>query len=330
MAEQGTSSPRRSILIVHGRGFKPAAESLMDISLSAIRAGLQRDYPDCVSVFDSLQVELAYYGDLTNELLLGHGRHYDESIDVGDRQFALAALREIPTRKRFGIRQYDRLPGKSAFGEFVADIFVPVLSVFGLWMWACSRKASDFAAYLERSPDYASAVRERIRNKLAELLAQGDRILLISHGIGSAITWDVLWELSHDERYTGLVDGAKVDTWLTMGSPLGDGQVRRRLRGALETGVRRFPTNVVAWHNVSAEDDYVCHDKTLGDDFRKMMGEHVISAVNDYKIYNHAVRFGRSNPHSSVGYYIHPRTSKIIADWLLADKKLTISPRTPE
>ena len=328
--EQGTSSSRRSILIVHGRGFKPAPETLMDISLSAIRAGLQRDYPDCVSTFDSLQVELAYYGDLTNELLLEQGRHYDESIDVGDRQLALAALREIPTRKRFGIRQYDRLPGKSAFGEFVADVFVPVLAVFGLWMWVCSRKASDFAHYLQGSSDYSSAVRERIRNKIAGVLAQGDRLLLISHGIGSAITWDVLWELSHDKRYAGLVDGAKVDTWLTLGSPLGDRQVRRRLRGALETGVRRFPANVVTWHNIAAEDDYVCHDKTLGDDFRKMMSEHVISAVNDYKIYNHAVRFGKSNPHSSVGYYIHPRISKILADWLLAGNPLTVTSHTPE
>ena len=315
---------------MHGRGFKPAAETLMEITLSALRSGLQRDFPDRVSVFDSLQVELAYYGDLTNKLLLERGGHYDEAIDVGDRQLALAALREIPTRKRFGIRQYDRLPGKSAFGEFVADAFVPVLAVFGLWMWICSRKASDFAAYLQPKSDYASNVRERIRSKLSELLARGDRLLLITHGIGSAISWDVLWELSHDQRYTGLVDGAKVDTWLTLGSPLGDQQVRRRLRGSLETGVRRFPTNIVSWHNVAAEDDYVCHDKTLGDDYRQMMGEHVISAVKDYKIYNHAVRFGKSNPHSSVGYYIHPRTSKIIADWLLADNPLDVSSHMPE
>ena len=127
-----------------------------------------------------------------------------------------------------------------------------------------------------------------------------------------------------------MINGAKVDTWLTLGSPLGDRQVRQRLRGALETGVRQFPTNVMSWHNVSAEDDYVCHDKTLGDDYRQMMGEHVISAVKDYKIYNHAVRFGRSNPHSSVGYYIHPRISKILADWLLADNPLDVRSRTPE
>ena len=42
----------------------------------------------------------------------------------------------------------------------------------------------------------------------------------------------------------------------------------------------------------------------------------VVSQVKDYKICNHAVRYGCSNPHSSVGYFIHPRMAKIIADWI--------------
>jgi hypothetical protein len=41
-----------------------------------------------------------------------------------------------------------------------------------------------------------------------------------------------------------------------------------------------------------------------------------ISAVHDYRVFNLAVRYGKSNPHSSIGYYIHPRLAKIIADWL--------------
>lgn len=291
----------------------------MEITTTALRAGLERDFPNCVGVFDSLQFELAYYGDLNNELLLARGDHYDEGIDIGDRKQALAALRKIPSRKRFGIRQYDRLPGKSALAEFIADVSVPLLGAVGLWMWICARKVPDLAEYLNGNSGYTEAARERIRSKLVELLADGDRVLLISHGIGSAITWDVLWELSHDDRYRGLASDANIDLWLTLGAPLGDHQLRRRLSGGTETAQRRFPTNVITWHNVAAEDDYICHDDTLADDFRTMMSEHVISAVHDYKIYNHAVRYGKSNPHSSVGYFIHPRVSKIMADWLSAD-----------
>jgi hypothetical protein len=41
-----------------------------------------------------------------------------------------------------------------------------------------------------------------------------------------------------------------------------------------------------------------------------------VSAVHDYRVFNLAVRYGKSNPHSSIGYYIHPRVSKIIATWI--------------
>ncbi|NOR36261.1 MAG: hypothetical protein GQ577_05885, partial [Woeseiaceae bacterium] len=58
---------------------------------------------------------------------------------------------------------------------------------------------------------------------------------------------------------------------------------------------------------------------TLADDFKRMMDQRLVSAVHDYHIYNLAVRYGKSNPHSSVGYYIHPRVTKIVVDWLQSD-----------
>ena len=58
-----------SIVMVHGRDFKPPEEDLLDISFRALRAGIRRDYPDCVPLLESAQIELAYYGDLTNKLL---------------------------------------------------------------------------------------------------------------------------------------------------------------------------------------------------------------------------------------------------------------------
>lgn len=313
---------RRSIVIVHGRDMKPSAEALMDITSAALRAGLERDSPACVAIFDSMLKELAYYGDLSNERLTALGRHYDEELDIGDRRNALQQLRQITTRKRFGIRQYDRLPGKSAVAEFMAAVFAPVFGVLGLWGWICSRRAPDFAEYLNGKTTYAASVRGRVRSKLVERLTAGDDVMLITHGTGSAIAWDALWELSHIDKYSEQVKGAKIDLWLTLGAPLGDKYCRKRLLGSRETGLRSFPNNVITWHNVAAEDDYTCHDNTVADDFGKMLKERAISAVNDYVIYNHAVRYGKSNPHSSVGYYVHPRVSKILADWLQPDEAL--------
>lgn len=318
---------RRSILYVHGRGFKPSPDTLAEIAVTALRKGIERDYPDCLPLLDDVTIELAYYGDLTRPLLEASGRRYDEELDVGDRRNALAELAQIPKRKRFGIRQYDRLPGKSALPEFLLSIGVPLLAAVGLWRWQLGRRIPDFAAYLGVDADYAEAVRARVREPLAAMLGRGDRVMLLTHGTGAVVAWDVLWELSHDERYAASLTHRKVDVWITMGCPLGDNFLRRHIRGGDAGDEERFPTNVVAWDNVSAEDDYMCYDNTLADDFRKMMSERLVSVVRDYKIYNHAVRYGKSNPHSSVGYLIHPRIAKIVSDWVRVDQ--VIAPAAP-
>jgi len=300
---------------VHGRDFKPPAEVLSDISAAAIRAGVERDYAKNLHTYDEIGFSLAYYGDITNEFLLEKQRAYDQQIDVGDRSRALSELRNIDARKRFGIRQYDCLPGKTAVPEFFANFISPLCGVLGLTGFLVSRLSPDFAEYLATDSAYAEKVRERVRNELCELLDRGDRVMLVSHGTGCVIVYDVLWQLSHDERFVAKYGDCKIDTWVTLGAPLGDYHIRKNLLGADGEPVS-YPKNVITWHNVSAEDDYTCHDNTLADDFKNMLEQHAVSAVQDYCVYNLAVRFGKSNPHSSVGYLIHPRMSKIIDDWL--------------
>lgn len=306
------------LLLVHGRDFKPGEEQYRDLSYAAIRAGIERDYPESLYRYDAMAKELAYFGDLTNTLLESHGQHYDAQVDMGDRRNALELLRAIPARKRFGIRQYDRLPGKSALREFIANIAAPAAGAVGLTTSLLSTVSKDWAEYLRGDSEFAEAVRARIRTRLCEMLDRGDRVLLVTHGFGCIPAYEVLWELSHEAPYVDKYGSSKIDTWLTLGSPLGDNAMRRQLKGCGEVGEERFPTNIISWHNVAAEDDYTCHDKTLVDDFRLLMDKHVISTIQDYRIYNHAVRYGKSNPHSSVGYLIHPRVAKIVVDWINA------------
>ncbi|MGI9248782.1 MAG: hypothetical protein ACR2QI_07175, partial [Woeseiaceae bacterium] len=188
----------RSLLLVHGRDFKPGQETYMDISMAALRAGVERDYPGQLESFDVLQKHIAWYADLSAEILRDSGKTYDADLDIGDRRNALGALREITARKRFGIRQYDQLPGKSAIPEFIADITAPVLGSIGLAMPLLGRVAKDFATYIKPGSDYTAQVRERVRVQLCALMDRGDRIMLITHGTGSVIAYDVLWQLSHD------------------------------------------------------------------------------------------------------------------------------------
>ena len=315
MPARKTTISTDSLLLVHGRDFKPPAESLSVVCAAALRAGVERDYPDQVHRYDRIALNLAYYGDLTNELLLGRNREYDPVIDMGDRNHALSELRSIDARKRFGIRQYDCLPGKTAVPEFFANFIAPLCGILGLTKPLVGRLSPDFAEYLAAKSDYAEQVRGRVRSTLCELLDRGDRVMLVSHGTGSVIVYDVLWQLSHDERFAPQYGDSKIDTWVTLGAPLGDNFIRKHLMGAKGEPLS-YPKNVITWHNVSAEDDYTCHDNTLADDFKRMLEQHAVSTVQDYCVYNLAVRFGKSNPHSSVGYLIHPRVSKIIVDWM--------------
>ena len=69
------NSARRTLLIVHGGDFKPPAEVYMDEASTALREGVQRDFPDHVEAFANVGIELAYYGDIGNEYLRSKGRH---------------------------------------------------------------------------------------------------------------------------------------------------------------------------------------------------------------------------------------------------------------
>jgi hypothetical protein len=311
-----SGSSNRSLLLVHGRDFKPAEEVFRDLSMAALRSGIERDCPDLLESFDAMRKGVAWYGDLNAEILYARGKKYDESLDISDRRNALVTLREITARKRFGIRQYDSLPGKSAVPEAIVDVVAPVLGAIGFCVPLIRSVSRDFARYFDRKSAYAMRVRERLRTQLCTLMDRGDKIVLVSHGTGSVVAYDVLWQLSHDPDLKEQYGEKKIDLWMTLGSPLGDSNIRKRLLGAKEKPMTKFPVNVISWHNVAAEDDYTCHDNTLADDFKLMLQQRIVSAVHDYLIFNLAVRYGRSNPHSSIGYYIHPRVSKILADWL--------------
>jgi hypothetical protein len=306
----------RTLVYVHGRHFKPPSIELLDISVAALRAGIERDYPQVMDLFHGMHKRIGYYGDIGNEFLESQGQRYDEQLDIGDRRNALQSLSAIEKRKNFGVSRYDRLPGKTAVSEFVADIALPLRAHLGLSKRIISKHAADLGEYWNRKSGFAERVRKRVRMAICDATDGDNRVMLISHGTGCIVAYDVLWQLSHDPEYKEQFEGRKVDLWLTLGAPLGDLTANRRLFGAKKNGLERYPTNVVSWHNVSAEDDYVCHDNTLADDFKEMLNQKQVSCIRDYVIYNLAVRYGKSNPHSSVGYLVHPRIAKILSEWL--------------
>ena len=103
-----------------------------------------------------------------------------------------------------------------------------------------------------------------------------------------------------------------------MGSPLGDENVKKHLKGKESKGINKYPHNIRQWVNFSAEDDYISHDGRVKNDFRDMYKKEVIEMqIKDhYPVYNLTVRNGKSNPHSSIGYLIHPKFISLLSSWM--------------
>jgi hypothetical protein len=303
------------VVLIHGRGLKPAAAALEALWIDAISRGLDRDRPDQLATFATADVALAHYGDAIARVLAPAGRNYDEVVDIADRRNALDKLAALDA-KRFRRNAYERLPGKTPLKEFLADLGAPVAAALRLSDWIARRVVPELAAYWIDDSDFRSAVDRCVVDTLATAMRRGDRLIVISHCIGSVAAYNAFWRLSRGGYDDGRLQSAKVDTWITLGSPLGDDTVKRRLLGADAPRDRRYPSCVLNWFNFAAEDDYTCHDETVANDFRAMLDQHLISRIIDQHIYNLSVRFGRSNPHSAVGYLLHPRVIKTIAEAL--------------
>lgn len=304
--------------MIHGGGFKPAQEDLAKLWRDALAAGLARDFRKAggAGMLDGVRLELVYYGDLANARLAELGKCADPVLDLEDRRRDLRRLVEISGKKKFRRMHYEILPGKTALREFVADMAAPLLNLVGLAGRALERTTPVLAAYLANAQGYREACEQRLLDVLAPALARGDDVLLLSHSMGSVVSYDVLWRLSHDASTAAPAASGRVHTWITFGSPLANGYVKRHLRGARNDPAQRYPYKVINWFNVSAEDDFHCHDKTIADDFAGLLRRQQISQIRDFRIYNLAVRYGRSNPHNSQGYLVHPRMTQLVHAWL--------------
>ena len=318
--QQSTDAPEKrrakTLILIHGRGFKPARAEVEELWVRALRSGVQRDAPDALPAFDGCRREFVYYGDDINAVLAAQGRSYDAALDLADLKNTLASLAALSRSRQFRREYYERLPGKTALKEFLADVGAPALSAFGLKERTLLRFVPELAEYWHDPNGRLQSAGARLCAVVGDAMQRGDDVVLVSHCIGSVIAYDALWDLSRGGYRDGECAGGKITLWVTLGAPLGDESVKARLRGATAEPGGRHPNNVLSWLNVAAEDDYVCHDDRLANDYDDMLYGRLISSIEDARIYNLAVRYGRSNPHNALGYLAHPRVSRAMASWL--------------
>lgn len=305
-----SASINKSIVLIHGHGSQPDESALLKLWRDALAAGLRRDQQALVPALETVDLQMAFYADVYPER---RKEDYDPALDLADLQNAYNRLAALDKPRRFRRKEYDQLPGKSSLKEFLADVSAPLARSVGLGQVALQRRFPETVFYWSDDTSYAEAVQERLLQLLAPLLAADRSVLLIAHGFGAIIAYDCLWRLSYEPPYQST---RRLHTLFTLGSPLADDSVRARLKGRQAPLEQRYPCNLTFWHNIAAEDDAVCHDETVLNDFSAMLKAHQLSAIEDHLIYNHAVRYGQSDPHCCLGYLIHPKVASLLADWL--------------
>ena len=168
----------------------------------------------------------------------------------------------------------------------------------------------DLRRYIRNSNGIGDHTREMVKMPL-RAAAESDRpVLLLAHSMGSVIAYDSLWEMSHDGR-----SDIDLDLLVTMGSPLGQSYVQRRILGHERVGTERYPGNIRRWVNLAAAGDMTAVDPQLANDFAGMIELGLVDSIEDVEIFN-AYRFdGVLNEHAEYGYLINKATAGLVADW---------------
>ena len=128
--------------------------------------------------------------------------------------------------------------------------------------------------------------------------------------MGSIISWDSLGQLSRQDG--GHVE---IDLFLTMGSPLGQRFVQRRLLGYEEAGERHCPAGIRRWTNLAAVGDLTAVDQQLGDDYAPMVECGLVETIEDRQLYNWFRLDGELNPHAEYGYLANDVTAETVSAW---------------
>ncbi len=167
---------------------------------------------------------------------------------------------------------------------------------------------------LRRYERNRKGIADRVRQMLKVVLlaaSGGERpILLIGHSMGSVIAYDSLWELSHDHG-----NPVTIDRFLTMGSPLGQRFMQRKIKGHDRTGKDRYPGNIRRWKNLTAVGDLTAIDPWLVNDFAEMLKLGLVDEIDDEEVFNFFRLDGELNVHAEYGYLANEKTALTIAKW---------------
>lgn len=300
------------IIGIHGLGNKPPVARLKKWWKLSMTEGLRTLGSDN----DLPEFEMAYWSDILYEKPLdpnekdpGNPLYIDEKYLEASENFV---VEDHSIRKKivdYLGRQMNRIflnEDLSLNYSFVSDTIM-------------RRYFSDLEQYYygNKTDHDVHYVRDLIRNRLSEKIRRHrkDNIMLIGHSMGSIIAFDVL---------TFLVPDIKINTFITMGSPLGLPFILSKIAAeekekGINTPMLQTPPGVTnKWFNFSDILDKVAFNYKIEDYYSdNSFGVKPIDllVVNNYRIN------GIPNPHKSFGYLRTPEFSKILNQFIQEGKE---------
>ena len=168
----------------------------------------------------------------------------------------------------------------------------------------------DTRRYFRNEGGVAGQIRRMVADSLMTAWNAGRRITLVAHSLGSVIAYDVLWELSRQER-----GDLRVERFVTIGSPLGAKFFQHRILSAGERGKQRFPDNIERWDNLSAVGEMTALDRKIANDFHEMVELGLVESITDHTdLINYFRGSDGLNVHKCYGYMANEKTGAVIAD----------------
>ena len=218
----------------------------------------------------------------------------------------------IEVRKQLGDR-FHVSNAKAKFKAFWKDMGLDAVNILSTALTVkddvVKRKLEEVRLYWD-DQYIADKIRAKVEQPLRKALTEGRKVAILSHSMGTFVSYDVLWRFSHHRSAADMKD-KRVRLFVTMGSPLGDSVIQDLLFGKrygfkTEKGL---PTNIDYWANYAALGDIVSHDQTLSDDFKMKKW---LKDFRDYKdLFNpYQNRRGKANPHKSYGYLLQPKIAR--------------------
>lgn len=296
------SGGERIILYIPGIKPKPPAAVHRENLLRCLLEGLRRTSPDVAE-------ELATNSDCLRIVAWPH-LFYPAPSDAGPDAPGLERLLSLPGPEQQDLEEA-RHWHKSVlrFSYLITDAFPFLID----WVVSSRIKETmqDSLRYLRNEGGVGSRVREFVHGALRDAWGDGRRILVVSHSMGSVIAYECLWQFSRQQH-----SSLRVDTFMSLASPLGLNFVRHRMLNRHVRGAEAYPDNIRRWHNLAAVGDLIPLQRRMARDYQQMLHLGLIEAIEDeVDLHNYWRGPQGLNVHKCYGYMINPQVCAGIARW---------------